>query len=110
MKSAYEEALINNIVTTDNGDYINILEWINQNINTDREFTVDIEYIKKILGPEFINKKDNVIFGSVKTILRKYNINARRKTHEDGSMTMKLYRLTSPIIETKTADADLDKL
>ena len=79
-QSIYERALMNNLVTTEDGEYLTILEWLGQNISKDKEFTVDVGYMKKILGPEFNKKKDDVISISIRTILEKYNIRVRRTT------------------------------
>ena len=82
--SKYEDALLNNIVTTEDGEYVSILEWIEQKISTNKEFTVDMAYMKKILGPEFRKKNDDSIGVSLRGILEKYNIDMRRKLHHDG--------------------------
>ena len=93
MIGIYEEALINNIVTTEDGDYVSILEWIQQKIDTDRELTIDIAYMKKILGPEFGKKNDDAFRVSVRRILKKYDIFLKSKLQDNGSvkMTMRSY-------------------
>lgn len=80
VQSIYEKALIDNLVTTEDGEYSSILGWLEQNISKNKEFTVDVGYIKKILGPEFNKKKDDVISISLRNILEKYNIGVRRTT------------------------------
>lgn len=91
--SKYEDALLNNIVTTEDGEYVSILEWIEQKIRTNKEFTVDMKYMKKILGPEFRKKNDDAIGVSLRSILEKYNIDLRRKLHHDG-MKLIIHYLT----------------
>lgn len=43
---------------------------IKQNIGTNREFTVDITYMKKILGPEFRKKNDDASRASLRNTLK----------------------------------------
>lgn len=88
--SIYEYALLNNIVTTEDGEYVSILEWIEQNINANKEFMVNMAYMKKILGPKFTKTNDDAVGISLRNILTKYNIDLRRKLHIDGmTLTMK---------------------
>ena len=86
--SLYEHALINNIITTEEGEYVSILEWIVQKINTspDKNVMVDVAYMKKILGPEFRKKDENVVCSSLRHILMKYDVIVRRSFNNDGSM------------------------
>lgn len=90
--SIYEDAILNNIVTTKDGEYVSILEWIEQNINTNKEFVVDMAYMKRILGPKFIKINTDAIGVSLRNTLTKYNIDVRRKSH-NGNMilTMKYF-------------------
>ena len=92
--SIYEHALINNIITTEDGEYVSILEWIEQKINTNpyKEVTVDIVYMKKILGPDFENKSDEAIRTSLRNTLKKFDIDLRTALINDGNvkMTMRL--------------------
>ena len=92
--SIYEYALVNNIITTEKGEYVSILEWIEQkiNINTYKEITVDIIYMKKILGPDFKDKSDETIRTSLRRTLKKFNIDLRTALIYDGSvkLTMRL--------------------
>lgn len=82
----YEDAIINNIVTTDNGDYLTILEWIEQNIREDpsKKFEVETEKIKTLLGQEFKEKGDTAIISTIRRILSKYGIIIKSKLHNDG--------------------------
>ena len=76
----YEYAILNNIVTTKEGDYVTILEYIEQNIDKSpyKSVSTDVIYIKKILGSEFRNRGADTIYQSLKIILEKYNIRVNR--------------------------------
>ena len=95
-QSLYEQALINNIVTTEDGDYVSILEWIKENIGTNRKFTIDVSYMKKILGQEFVKKSDNTLCVSLRHILKKYDVILKRKIQQDGNTKL----LVSPLPST----------
>lgn len=82
--SIYENALITNMITTKDGEYLNILEWIKQETNTGRKLTVDISYMRNILGPEFKKKNDDTIYFSLRNILKKHDIIVSQKTQHDG--------------------------
>ncbi len=93
MSGIYNRALIDNLVTTEEGEYVNILEWIEQNINASpqKKFIVKISCMKKVLGPEFIKKNDGAVYMSIRSIFLKYNIIVARTVCEDGDikLTMK---------------------
>ena len=74
MSGIYEDALINNMVTTEDGEYISILEWAQQKINTssDKELIVNVSYMKKILGPEFKDESHDAICVSIHQTFKKY--------------------------------------
>ena len=97
----YENALINNIVTTENGDYVSILEWIKQHIGTNREFTIDVSYMKKILGQEFVKKSDDTFCVSIRNTLKKYDIIVKRQMQQDGKIKL----LVSPLPSYHYQDA-----
>lgn len=82
--SIYEDAILNNIVTAEDGEYVSILEWIEQNINTNKEFVVNMAYMKNILGPKFIKINIDAIGVSLRNTLAKYNIDVRRRSNIDG--------------------------
>lgn len=86
MTSICELALINSLVTTEDGEYLTILEWIEQKISINKIFTVDTVYMKKILGPEFLNTQDYTIYDSLKPILKKHNIVISSKSQHDNTI------------------------
>ncbi len=88
----YEYALINNIITTEDGEHVSILEWIEQKINTNpyKEVTVDIVYMKKILGPDFEDKSDEAIRTSLRRAFKKFNIDLRTALIDDGNVKINM--------------------
>lgn len=88
--SLYEHALINNIITTEEGEYVSILEWIEQKINTShqKEFIVNLSYMKKVLGPEFINKNDDTVRVSIRNTLQKYDIRVTSALCDNGDIKL----------------------
>ncbi len=92
----YDYALIDNLITTEEGEYVSILEWIEQKINTSpqKEFIVNISYMKKILGPEFIKKNDDAVRISLRNTFQKHNIRMNSALCEDGDikLTMNLFK------------------
>jgi hypothetical protein len=92
----YEHAIIYNLITTEEGEYVNILEWIEQKINAShrKEFIVNISYMKKVLGPEFVKKNDNAVYTSLTNTFKKYNISVTRALCKDGNikLTMSFFK------------------
>ena len=56
--------------------------------NPYKEIIVDLTYIRKILGPEFRKKRDDIICTALRDILKKYDIILRSKSQDDGSIKM----------------------
>jgi hypothetical protein len=92
----YDHALIDNLITTEEGEYVSILEWIEQKINASpqKEFIVNLSYMKKVLGPEFIKKNDGAVYMSLRNTFQKYNISVTSAVCEDGDikLTMNLFK------------------
>jgi len=89
--TTYEDALLNNIVTTEDGEFVTILEWVEQMTTVNKEFTVDMEYMKKILGPEFSNRNDDTVGTALRSSFKKHGIDMRRRSYSDGmKLTMSL--------------------
>lgn len=86
----YDHALIDNLITTEEGEYVSILEWIEQKINTNRQkkFIVNLSYMKKVLGPEFIKKSDDAIRMSLRNTFQKHNIRMTGAVCEDGDIKL----------------------
>lgn len=91
----YDHALIDNLITTEEGEYICILEWIEQKINANpqNEFIVNLSYMKKVLGPEFMKKSDDAVSMSLRNTFQKHNIRMTSALYKDGEikLTMNLY-------------------
>lgn len=89
----YDHALIDNLITTEEGEYVSILEWIEQKISPQKEFIVNLSYMKKVLGPEFIKKSDDAVRISLRNTFQKHNIIMTSALCEDGEikLTMNLF-------------------
>lgn len=80
----YKHILNNNMTITEDGEYISILSWIQQQIDAspDKTIRMKIVDIKKALGPEFENKRDYVIWEGLKRALINYGIDVRCRTYK----------------------------
>lgn len=89
-RSLYIDALTNNMVTTDDGNTVSILEWIRQEIDKSPKklSIVDTKYFKTILGPSFKDANHTAIYMSIRDALKKYNINTRRISYFYGNVIM----------------------
>lgn len=86
----YDNALIDNLITTEEGEYVGILEWIEQKINTNhqKKFIVNLSYMKKVLGPEFIKKSDDTVCMSLRNTFQKHNIRMTSALCKDGDIKL----------------------
>lgn len=80
----YKYTLNNNLTTTEDGEYVSILQWIQQQIDKSPDNTIRMKIvdIKKVLGPEFENKRDYVILEGLKRALINYGIDVRCRTYK----------------------------
>lgn len=71
--------LTNNIITTEDGEYVSLLQWIQQQIDASPDKTIRMKFtdVKKALGPEFENKRYFVIWEGLKRALLHYGIDVR---------------------------------
>jgi hypothetical protein len=86
----YGHAFIDNLITTEEGEYVSILEWIEQKINmsTQKELIVNLSYMKKVLGPEFIKKNDEAVRVSIRNTLQKHKIRMTSALCKDGDIKL----------------------
>lgn len=80
----YKYMLNNNMITTEDGEYVSILQWIQQQIDISHDNTIRMKIvdIKKALGPEFENKRDCVVWEGLKRALINYGIDVRSRTYK----------------------------
>jgi hypothetical protein len=96
----YDHALIDNLITTEEGEYVSILEWIEQEINksSQKKFITNISYMKKVLGPEFIKKTDDAVRVSIRYTLQKYNIRVASVLCDDGDIKLTMSYIINLIL------------
>jgi hypothetical protein len=95
----YKYALLNNMITTEDGKDISILRYIEQKIDEspDKRIATDIKNMKKALGPGFENRCIDTFYIMLKHIFAKYGITLRSKSHYYGGMSITMYKTRSPI-------------
>lgn len=90
----YKHVLNDTMITTEDGEYVSLLQWIQQQIDISPDKTIRMKYadVKKVLGPEFENKTYYVVWEGLRHALLSYGIDVKSRTYkkDDSQVLMML--------------------